>query len=540
MMWKKKENKFLWSKESDKKNALYTNLCTTRQREQLGEKQTKSDLVSKDYSKRGDAEYKECRWSNALSLYSRSLCYAESSERMGYGFAHRGACFYEMKMYKECLVDFDLATQYDYDLDKFDRQQENSLKFVDQGKQMGSFVPELSFPSQEQFPGFSEVLAIQKNQESGLHIIATADIEVGKTVMKEKAFTAISIGNEQRCSKCYSTYTNLVPCKKCVRALFCVNSCEICDIHRLECGIQFPRMGCLIREDFFPVVRSIIVALNIFPNVDEMKAFVEGVIAEDQKELPKETVTDRSKYSIYLRHFDKNYPNASNTTRSIISTIFQALLAQRPIAEKFTTKHHQRFLMHLIGHHISIRRNIANGIEYRNKLVTPVLGGYFNHSCIPNAIMLPIDGWVAVTICRPIKKGEQLFISYHGTKFQRTFIERQAIIEEEFHFKCKCERCVLEVTDSLPSTRFLDDESRDILKNAAETLLYTMDKRKTVTELCTRLLNEHGRNMWCEDLGMLLSNFCVLLHTKFLLKSPYWTKIFLMIIFLYWSKFFYY
>lgn len=302
MMWKKKENKFLWSKESDKKNALYTNLCTTRQREQLIDLQTKNDRVSHEFSKRGDAEFKECRWSNALSLYSRSLCYAESSERMSYGFAHRAACFFEMKMYKECLVDLNLAKQYDYtDLAEFDRQREHSLKFVDQGKQMGSFVPELSFPSQEKFPGFSDVLTIKRNQESGIHIVATANIEVGKTVMMEKAFSAISIGNEQRCSKCFSTYTNLVPCKMCARALFCVNSCEICEIHRLECGIQFPRMGCLIREDFFPVVRSIIVALNIFPNIDEMRTFVEGVIAEDQKELPKETISDRSKYSIYLR-----------------------------------------------------------------------------------------------------------------------------------------------------------------------------------------------------------------------------------------------
>lgn len=138
--------------------------------------------------------------------------------------------------------------------------------------------------------------------------------------------------------------------------------------------------------------------------------------------------------------------------------------------------------------------------------------------------MLPIDGLIVVTTCRPIKRGEQVCISYHGTKFQSPFIERQQIIEQEFYFKCKCERCALEVTDSLKPAAFLDEQTRKLLKNSAETLLYTMEKRKSVTELCVKLLNENGRISWCEDLGMVLSNFFVLLHTKFLLKSHYWTQ----------------
>lgn len=380
MMWKKKENKFLWSKESDKRSALYTNLCTIRQREQFIDVQTKCDRVTREYSKRADSELKESRWSNALSFYSRSLCFADCEEGLSYGFAMRSKCFFEMKMFKECLVDIDLAKQYKYaKLDELEQRKADCLRLIDLGKQAESFVPQLSFESHEKFPGLSEVLQIDRNQESGLHIIATADIDAGETVMMERAFTALSIGNEQRCSKCFTTYTNLVPCPQCTRALFCVNSCEICDIHRLECGLQMPKMMSLIKEDFFPVIRSIIVAINIFSSVNELKNFVETVIADDQMKVPKDSMDDRSKYSIYLRHFDKNHPDASNTTKSNIANIYHALMGHRPIADKFTTKHHQRFLMHLIGHHISIRRNIANGIEFRNKLVTPVIGGYFNH-----------------------------------------------------------------------------------------------------------------------------------------------------------------
>ncbi|XP_031618931.1 SET and MYND domain-containing protein DDB_G0273591-like [Contarinia nasturtii] len=523
MMWKKKENKFLWSKESDKRNALYVNLCTVRQREQLNNVQIKSDRASREMSKKGDDEVEESRWSNALSFFSKALCFAESNEQMSYCFANRSKCFYEMKMYKESLVDIDLAKQYKYSkIDELEQQQENCVNLLDVGKQSESFVPKLSYPSHEKFPGLADVLRIERNQEFGLHIVATADIDVGKTVLMERAFTTLSIGNEQRCTKCFSTYTNLVPCKHCTRALFCLDSCEICDIHSLECGLQLPKTISLVREDFLPVVRSIVVALNIFGrNVNELKEFVENVIVDDQMKFPPDSIDGRSQYSIFLRHFDKNHPDGSNTTKSNIQSIYNALMGHRPIAEKFTTKHHQRFLMHLIGHHISIRRNIANGIEFRNKLVIPVIGGYFNHSCIPNAIMLPIDGYVVTTICRPIKSGEQICISYHGTKFQSPFLERQKIIEHEFYFKCKCERCVMEVTETLEPCTFLDDQQRVLLKNSAETLLYTIEKRKMVTELCVELLNKHGRVNWCEDLGKVLSNYFVLLHTKFLLKTPY-------------------
>lgn len=521
-MWKKKENKFLWSKESDKRNALYTNLCTMRQRDQAIDVQTKSDSVSRVFSRRGDAELKESRWSNALSFFSRSLCFAETNEQMSHGFANRAICFYEMKMFNECLVDMDLAKEYKYaNLDELEKRQIDCVHFLEIGNQTESFVPQLSFEQHEHFPGLANILQISRNKEDGLHVRATVDIEAGKTVLVERAFTALSIGNEQRCSKCFATYTNLVPCKQCTRALFCVDSCEDCDIHRLECGIQLPKIISLIKEDFYPVIRSIVVAINIFQNVDDLKDFVENVIREDQMKLPTDSIDNRSKYGIFLRHFDKNHPNSSNTTKSNIQSIYQALMSHQKIAKQFSTKHHQRFLMHLIGHHISIRRNIANGIEFRNKLVTPVIGSYFNHACSPNAIMLPIDGRVVVSTCRPIKSGEQICISYHGTKFQSPFIERQKIIESEFHFKCKCDRCTMEVTETLPSRKFLNDEQRNLLKNSAETLLYTMEKRKSVTELCIKLLNEHGRGTWCEDLGMVLSNYFVLLHTKFLMKTHY-------------------
>lgn len=36
----------------------------------------------------------------------------------------------------------------------------------------------------------------------------------------------------------------------------------------------------------------------------------------------------------------------------------------------------------------------------------------FNHSCVPNVLAVPYGSQMTMTICRPVKAGEQLFISY--------------------------------------------------------------------------------------------------------------------------------
>jgi SET domain-containing protein len=39
-------------------------------------------------------------------------------------------------------------------------------------------------------------------------------------------------------------------------------------------------------------------------------------------------------------------------------------------------------------------------------------GGLLNHSCIPNVEVVSVDDKVAYYVVRPIKAGEQLFVSY--------------------------------------------------------------------------------------------------------------------------------
>lgn len=153
----------------------------------------------------------------------------------------------------------------------------------------------------------------------------------------------------------------------------------------MECGINYPKIQPIMKEDFRPIVRSIVIVMNMFScNVDELKTFVESILSEDQTKLPTDLIDGRSKYTTFLRHFDMNHPDGSNMSKLNIQSIYSALMAHKTFSQHFKTKHHQRFLMHLIGHHISSKRSIASGGTFRSKFVIPIIGSYFNHSCIPN------------------------------------------------------------------------------------------------------------------------------------------------------------
>lgn len=224
MIWRKKENTYLWSKESDKRNALYVNLCTIRQRES-NEPECKNERTSIDLCTLADAElyrHPNC-WANALSIYSKALLFARSNEQLGHSYAKRSVCFYKMKFYKESLVDLDLARLHRYSkIDDYDEQQTICLQLLEVTRPATPCIPTLSYVSHEKFPGLANVLKIQRNREYGMHIVATEDIDVGKTVVMERAFMTVAVGNEQRCSKCFRTHTNLVPCKKCTVSTYIV------------------------------------------------------------------------------------------------------------------------------------------------------------------------------------------------------------------------------------------------------------------------------------------------------------------------------
>ncbi|KAK0391814.1 hypothetical protein NLU13_1313 [Sarocladium strictum] len=74
----------------------------------------------------------------------------------------------------------------------------------------------------------------------------------------------------------------------------------------------------------------------------------------------------------------------------------------------------------------------------------------FNHSCRPNCQHAWNDeeGVETVYVIRPVRKGEELCVSY---EVSGPSMDRKAMLEEAFAFKCACEACSLEAEEQAAS-----------------------------------------------------------------------------------------
>lgn len=107
------------------------------------------------------------------------------------------------------------------------------------------------------------------------------------------------------------------------------------------------------------------------------------------------------------------------------------VLTHSNIREMFQSTKAVRFLSHLALHHTYIISSnfymASNGIGYSNENVIGIEGNVknnyvgigitlhssqLNHSCAPNICRIFINDSVIYKVIRPIKSGEQLFVTY--------------------------------------------------------------------------------------------------------------------------------
>ncbi|KAF4974842.1 hypothetical protein FZEAL_8303 [Fusarium zealandicum] len=69
----------------------------------------------------------------------------------------------------------------------------------------------------------------------------------------------------------------------------------------------------------------------------------------------------------------------------------------------------------------------------------------FNHSCLPNVTHKPDSrGRMVYTAARDIAKGEECMITYFDLTVRQDLASRQKWVQEQFQFRCTCERCLEE------------------------------------------------------------------------------------------------
>lgn len=378
-----------------------------------------------------------------LLQINKTICFAEiDGEKIALAYGLRAEFFDELKQYSLSLADIELAKRHKYPAElssRLDRLKSECLKKLARRSTPQTDVPKLSFPMDAKVPCFAEGLEVKHTKKYGKHIVATRDLKVGQTVIIEDAFCMAPQVDQNylQCANCYERNVNLIPCNKCSAIMFCSQKCYDeghSEFHAFECG---KRDVCNVWESAPRLVlRTVIRALKVFPIIEDLMAIIENF--NNGKANNAINYADPA-IRAYIRFFwlsksvehtttlqDMEFVHFTKTIHSIIATSpeYQTV---------FGSLEESRFLAHLILHHFSIvDANEFAALSLLHGIHTTELGladsenpGGFvyahgiylnscqlNHSCQPNLARIFMGSKLVGKVIRPIKSGQQLFVSY--------------------------------------------------------------------------------------------------------------------------------
>lgn len=490
----------------------------------------------------GNDFFSKKNFTEAMKLYNKSLCFAENgTENISLAYANRSSCFLHMKMYAKCLADIELAIKANYPeklMPKLLKRQKDCKDSLQNGSIDASYInyPALSYEEDPKFPGMANTLEIKRHKKFGRHVVAKCNIPAGQTVLIEKALFSTS-SDHYHCHDCLKTAMNFVPCEHCSWGLFCHNSCENeHEMHQMECGESLIGMWELeekeldVATEFLSVQRkftdhfevldflkhSLLKILKSFPNVESLIEFVEDTVASKSSNVPDRLDDVKSKY-LALLQLNRATPNLDRKILCIIQTnhTYNYLLLRDDIKTKFNTEQKRRFLMHFILHQILVI--FLNGFSTDDGRKNAfVLSSYFNHGCASNLRCISRANMRFGVTLRPIKAGQQLFISYLSDVFGDTTVEEtQEKMQENFGFQCsKCERCKPNELLWLKNSNLLQQDTDYLfLSHKSSQWRKTNDgrsekeKQKILKEMTLNVLNRFGSGHWCEELANMMEYY---------------------------------
>lgn len=492
----------------------------------------KSDAIALKKRKEGNALFGQREWYVAMELYNESLCYAEEkSSLIGLAYANRSACFFNMKLYQECMVDIELAKDAGYPehlMPKLDQRKNDCTKLIDEGAQAtDDFGLKLSFEPDEKFPCMANVLKIQRDIAGEYSVIAKEDIDVGNTIVVEDTIhNYLFTRHALKCNICLKGDTNLVPCKKCTIAMFCSEKCQN-SVHQHECGLK------LTNDDdsngaAMNYLRTVLWAIDLFPNIDQLMNFVYKVNNSGPADDPDTLNDDKSKYWTYLKApFDRNLANFTDSIPAAFF-VFKLITNMPSFSTMFNAKKHRRFLSHLIAHHMLA----TDLISYQTSTEMPSIGmpeepvdfygqtglmsRFFKHCCGPNVLVAPHDGKSTYISVRPIKKGDELTISQFSF-FCEEKETRQQMMWEMKQFVCKCARC----EGTFPQSRIqqhtiIESDFNQLRMCHAQLTNYNKDQVNEIMEKCVAYLKKFNDIRWSDRIAAVIRIYVDFLCYRFM------------------------
>lgn len=516
----------LWKKETTAQSSnyidLFAHMCMDQFkhlfRDLKQENPKKNNRSSTVLRLKGNNSFREHHIEKAMDYYNASLCFAEiGTENVSLVYANRSTCFLTLKMYANALKDIELAKQANYPdrlMPKLEKRQAECVQsMASKSLQRNQFWPKLTFQPHEHFVCLANVLEIKRNETFGRFIVANRDIDVEQIIMVERNFASVSIDDDRKtCTNCMKTKANFIPCPRCTVAIYCCIDCmHHDDVHKYACG-QF---NC-VSGSMKLYIQTILIAISLFRNVDQLIEFIETIITSDEGGIPKCVICTKSQYELFFKLHISFCASEKDDFLFDAQKIYLTMQSSPAIKTLFDSLKKQRFLQHLILHHLLVtaRNRFQYSSDENHPQVTEIapMACIFNHSCAPNVFNHMINNQAVFITFRPVKKGEQLFISYLGEKTGNPTVIRQSDLMNDFGFKCECDKCHPHCSLH-DRTAMKSDLYFKYVNNNYKMAFLEKTQRVVLKEVCIRFLKKYGHLPWSEEM-----NFISLCYLKWLFE----------------------
>ncbi|KAJ8679982.1 hypothetical protein QAD02_015769 [Eretmocerus hayati] len=427
-----------------------------------------------------------------LSYYSKSIAYAPSnSEELALAYNNRSLLWLRLHKRDFCSSDIERALKITKSNELKQKLQARKNKCSNSSHDHNpetSAEISLSTASRNIVCG-SDSITVEYNEDCGRHLVATRNIKAGEVILHEQTpYGFVDLHNFYLiCSNCLKYAWIGIPCEYCVYTIYCSESCKSeawLQYHDVMC----PMLPFLINKANKPVACMLLNMMKMLI-INIRREGLETVISEaekiddgdDEKNFLQAKRFDCHKFSSLYNlksYFDEECEETDILEMGIdthVSSLLQ-LLSRSPIINNPSQNLDQEVIQSSLEwilkklfvilssngfkfEDVTLGyRNLTEStcISVRGTIVGPC-SSLINHSCDPNTSMMYLLGpRIVMYTIRPVKKGEQLCISYGPTATQ-DLETRQHGLRNTFFFRCKCKPCVEDWPD-------LDDLVMDPLK----------------------------------------------------------------------------
>jgi len=420
--------------------------------------------VADEFRELGNELFKKSNFKEALIAFNQSLSFAPpNSSQLGLAYANRSAVYLEMKQFDLCLDNIRLARGNKYQNEDKLRQREQRCIDMKNNSDLDPLLEKeeffkLSYPANENIPFIVNCIELRQNQEFGLHIVATKDLNPGDIIgIEDIFFPSINmVARWALCTYCLkSNIHSLIPCDGCPNAMFCDQEClnkAKERFHFAECkrGPYRPQINSSLLRDIL-ITRRILESLYIAGSVGSFCDLMRYADA-DRKTIfdfdlrgQDELSRDKMYLEILPSLQEKRVSSGmANHYREFENSTIEQL--QPFLVQKYGSDFDDDDLAECVTHLMLINdRNSSNLMTGRpDKLVGTgmfMFGSLLNHSCDPNLHVVYLDSKYVYVVINPINKGEQLFVQYTPTYHIDDCVIRQMKLKDVYGFTCSCAAC---------------------------------------------------------------------------------------------------